>query len=393
MKLTDLHVRFYKTFNYDYLRKFDRRVAPLPWELMDDDSWYPFVSVPLEQGITTVVGANESGKTQVLDAIEIALTGEGVHRTDFCRYSRFFLVDKVKRMSDLGLTLAELTDDEAAEVGKALGRDANQPSVSAFTLIRGGGGATSIYIRDGESWTTYRLNAKALKQIDAILPHPPLRFAVGSHPKGTDHSARTAPNGRPRPLDLIAVNNHQRRMWMALLVAALLAFGCTEGGNDRDDAQSTSSTGSAAPSTTLDPRSAALVTDYEAFWTALLDASDPPDPDNPVLEAHATDEELERARTVLIARRQAGEALRGSYDHDIAVTTIGDEDAELTDCLIAQTALFDLRSGTEKSRDPSLPQSLTVTLRQEAGTWKVALIEPNHQGCASADTGPSTTSS
>ncbi len=51
---------------------------------------YPFVKVPLEDSVPTIVGANESGKSQLLSAIKHALSGKGIERGDFCRYSQFF---------------------------------------------------------------------------------------------------------------------------------------------------------------------------------------------------------------------------------------------------------------------------------------------------------------
>jgi len=32
MLLAAVHVRFFKSFNYDYLRKSDTRITELPWE-------------------------------------------------------------------------------------------------------------------------------------------------------------------------------------------------------------------------------------------------------------------------------------------------------------------------------------------------------------------------
>jgi len=74
MRLTKVFVRFYKSFNYDYERKFSRSSEPDPWEMIDD-AWFPFVAVDLESSITTVVGANEAGKSHLLDAIEKVITG------------------------------------------------------------------------------------------------------------------------------------------------------------------------------------------------------------------------------------------------------------------------------------------------------------------------------
>ena len=56
-----------------------------PWDFVEEPkSFYPFVRIPMESGITCVVGANESGKSQLLTAIKCLLTGEGIERRDFC---------------------------------------------------------------------------------------------------------------------------------------------------------------------------------------------------------------------------------------------------------------------------------------------------------------------
>jgi predicted ATPase len=98
MRLKSVFVRFYKSFNYDYLRKIKAdHVDQKPWEFLNGQ-FYPYVEVPIDQKITTIVGANESGKSHLLTAIEKGLTGKSEHsksgseitRKDFCRYSHFF---------------------------------------------------------------------------------------------------------------------------------------------------------------------------------------------------------------------------------------------------------------------------------------------------------------
>ena len=58
MQIANVLVRFYRAFNYDYLRKYHDRSSALPWE-ESDDGWYPFINLPLDRDITTIVGANE----------------------------------------------------------------------------------------------------------------------------------------------------------------------------------------------------------------------------------------------------------------------------------------------------------------------------------------------
>jgi predicted ATP-dependent endonuclease of OLD family len=98
MRLKSVFVRFYKSFNYDYLRKIKAdSVDRKPWESVNNQ-FYPYVEVPIDRKITTIVGANESGKSHLLTAIEKGLKGKSEHtksgpeitRKDFCRYSHFF---------------------------------------------------------------------------------------------------------------------------------------------------------------------------------------------------------------------------------------------------------------------------------------------------------------
>lgn len=109
MLVSQLLVRFYKSFNFDYELKATPGAKQLAWQLTAD-GWMPHVRIPLEPDITAVVGANESGKTHLLDAIKIVLTGEGLLQRDFCRSSTLFSVEHGSRLyPEVG---AVLTPDE-----------------------------------------------------------------------------------------------------------------------------------------------------------------------------------------------------------------------------------------------------------------------------------------
>lgn len=97
MQLSRIWIRFYKSFNFDYELKAHPDSTERSWELTSD-GWRPYVIIPLEPDITAVVGANESGKTHLLDAISIALTGSPLRKRDFCRYSSLFSVESGKRL-------------------------------------------------------------------------------------------------------------------------------------------------------------------------------------------------------------------------------------------------------------------------------------------------------
>src|ERR1700744_5001557 len=93
MKLKKVYTRFYKSFNFDHLRKAHEDAKPKAWEEFRGE-WYPFIEIPIDQDITTVVGANESGKSHLLSAIKKAITGQKIKHLDLCRYSPFFNVEK-----------------------------------------------------------------------------------------------------------------------------------------------------------------------------------------------------------------------------------------------------------------------------------------------------------
>ncbi len=116
MRLKKVYVRFYKSFNYDYERKFSRSSDPEPWEILDDN-WYPFVRMDLEDTTTTIVGANEAGKSHLLDSIEKLITGKEIERSDFCRYSKFFSVQQgQRRCPDFGGEFELASDEDVRQV-------------------------------------------------------------------------------------------------------------------------------------------------------------------------------------------------------------------------------------------------------------------------------------
>lgn len=135
MYVTDVHVRFFRSFNFDYERKAHPRAKLRSWELVDGQ-WWPFVSVALDRQITAIVGSNESGKSQLIAALKQALTGEDISRRDFCRYSPLFSVQRDRvRKPDLGLTLHLEAED--AELLREAGWErarAGQP----LTIVRYG---------------------------------------------------------------------------------------------------------------------------------------------------------------------------------------------------------------------------------------------------------------
>ena len=165
MHIVRVHVRFFRSFNYDYERKAHPKAKERPWEVIDGQ-WWPFVTVALDRTMTAIVGANESGKSQLIDAIKQALTGEGISRLDFCRYSPLFSVQRDRvRSPDLGLDI-ELTSDDA----KAL-RSAGWESAKAnqtHTIVRYGDGRF-CRVADHED---VELSAEEAETLQTRLPVP-----------------------------------------------------------------------------------------------------------------------------------------------------------------------------------------------------------------------------
>ncbi|WP_181062765.1 ATP-dependent endonuclease [Pseudoclavibacter sp. RFBG4] len=158
MKLNRIDVRFFRSFNFDFERKAREGQAPASWE--ESEPWYPFVRVPLENDITAIVGANEAGKSQLLKAIQAALTGDPIRREDFCRYSEEYSVQANQiRLPEFG-AIFDLEPGEAIAGVPVLG-EARQ-----FGLYRPGSDAPFIVV-DGDS---IKLPAAQLTKLVAALP-------------------------------------------------------------------------------------------------------------------------------------------------------------------------------------------------------------------------------
>lgn len=189
MKVATVLLRWYKSFNTNYMGYQDRRagVASRPWNLLsretENENDFPFIEIPLEHDITTVVGANESGKSHLLSAISKVITGKGIpdgfgagrefSRTDLCHYTS----PRSKNAEDwpnVGLQFSDLTKSELKAIGAASGSDTiGKHSPSPETLL------TLVIAPDkSQSTTAYlfldgnqvRLDAAQLAKVRECLP-------------------------------------------------------------------------------------------------------------------------------------------------------------------------------------------------------------------------------
>jgi predicted ATPase len=136
MKVAKVLLRWYKSFNVNYMNYTDRRagIDHRSWNRLgrptDTEDNFPFIEIPLNDDITTVVGGNESGKSHLLSAISKVLTGKGIpeakgrkgdySRTDLCHYTS----PRSKNAEDwphIGLQFRGVTQDDLKKLGEAVG--------------------------------------------------------------------------------------------------------------------------------------------------------------------------------------------------------------------------------------------------------------------------------
>ena len=144
MILRTVYVRFYRAFNFDYLRKQHPDATPDTWDILDDNTFYPYVSLDIDRELTAIVGANESGKSQLLQAVEYALGKKNPAPGDFCRYSDLFTVSEAMRIPHFGLHFDNLTTDEAQAISSIVGSP--NSAISSFRIFRTQADRVTVYI-------------------------------------------------------------------------------------------------------------------------------------------------------------------------------------------------------------------------------------------------------
>ena len=172
MKLASVYARFYKSFNFDQWRAAHEKAKPLPWE-ETSRGWYPYMEIGIHDQITTIVGANESGKSHLLNAIEIAISGDGFKRQDLCRYCDFFNVEAGNDFwPHLGVSW---TDLDQSEIDSLRSEASEAPEgIDRFCMFREGPDKLDLYFPhpDG-AYTSQSLTGKACRAFGKTwLPKP-----------------------------------------------------------------------------------------------------------------------------------------------------------------------------------------------------------------------------
>jgi hypothetical protein len=182
MRLTAVLLRWYKSFNISYRSENAPRVEAQkrPWNALDVGAIlandYPFIEIPLEDDISTIVGGNESGKSHLISAISKVLRGLGVHdekfdQTDLCRYAT---VPKQNpdRWPNIGLHIKVESPDESTRIKQAL-PSAPLPAdqLREFALIVGScekDVAAHVFFNRGEA--AFSIDEKQLTALREQLP-------------------------------------------------------------------------------------------------------------------------------------------------------------------------------------------------------------------------------
>lgn len=170
-------------------------------------------------------------------------------------------------------------------------------------------------------------------------------------------------------------------LWTAVIVTAFVLAACSNG-----QADTSATTTTRAPTTTSEPSAAAqaVLRDYRAYWDAYLAASNPMDPENPVLAEHATGPALEALQKAFIALKDSGKIIRGEFDLAPRVVSIHDDTAVIRDCYGTTTGVYDSATGAREDSPSGKRHLATATLRLEGGIWKMERLADEGLGCTAA---------
>ncbi|MEH1908211.1 AAA family ATPase [Nostoc sp.] len=145
-------------------------MKPKHWEMIGE-TYHPYIEVSIEPKITTIVGANESGKSHLLSAIEKAISGKDIERSDFCRYSPFFTVKQNElKYPDFGSEWAELDKSEQDSLRKIIPEIPRNAIINNFFLFRNNVDNLTVYLPEQGEYTPYPINEKQVIELYKLLP-------------------------------------------------------------------------------------------------------------------------------------------------------------------------------------------------------------------------------
>jgi hypothetical protein len=149
VRISKVLLRRYKSFNAFLGDYPDRRSGTVqrPWNQSaasagdDDGPGFGFVEIPVEPGITTIVGGNESGKSHLLSAISKVATGmsgaaqdQPYSRTDLCHFP-LGASRNTNVWPEIGLTFSDVDADEWRDLRTGNDLFGLPDNADEFTLI------------------------------------------------------------------------------------------------------------------------------------------------------------------------------------------------------------------------------------------------------------------
>jgi predicted ATP-dependent endonuclease of OLD family len=131
MKLRKILLRWYKSFHLNYrgITEKGEATAYRPWNRMSPPyaptDEFPFIEIPVEADITTIVGANESGKSHLLNAISkvvggVGIEGDDFERTDLCHFAGV-RTRNIEAWPNIGLQFTIESESEFSSINDAAG--------------------------------------------------------------------------------------------------------------------------------------------------------------------------------------------------------------------------------------------------------------------------------
>jgi hypothetical protein len=154
----------------------------------------------------------------------------------------------------------------------------------------------------------------------------------------------------------------------------LLAFGCSDEGDDEGAA--TTTTAPAEETTTTISEETAVIDAYRASWAAFVTASgNPVDPDHPALAAAMTGDALEGARQAIGALAEQGHYYAGPPPDLVPqVVELDTDRAVVEDCVIDTASEF-AADGSTVNQGTDVPIAYRAVMVKEDGAWKNAELE------------------
>jgi len=153
-----------------------------PWNKLSpsfaENEEFPFIAIPVERDITTIVGANESGKSHLLNAIAKVIRGSGTDpqdefkRTDLCHYASV-RTKNAEAWPNIGLEFTMENKAERQQLNGLVGASvavSDEPVRFALLLAPDRNQQTPAYLFVHPDQTAKPLNEEQLKQVRALLP-------------------------------------------------------------------------------------------------------------------------------------------------------------------------------------------------------------------------------